>query len=1134
MARISKEFFMGYIAEVQSYIPVLKLGIGELKLDAGQQDALNEVYRLVHIIKGASAMVGVHAVNQIAGRMESVLERAQAGRIRLSGDMLATMESAVERIDLLCGTMASGTTGDEQTLATLTVDEFDRIDSANGPDIPADDLASMFAEDDLLLAGFEGVETEGEQGQDFAAEAMRHFEKLHGIMQTLTLTVTGRARASDARVLLADGSDCLRQVRERAEAEKLSEVAAICQLVEELFDGLAASAQGLDSELHDLLTEAIDLLATLIYVPASFDEQRAEEVFTRLHARMEEVAAHSRETTEASSIAQDRRRQGAAAAIPAKQSSTPDETGPRGSIRSNLFSDEERLLLRQGFQEEAEEHLQSLHEAMQRLEKVIAGETALTTAHREDIRGIRRAVHTIKGASAVIGLGEISGYAHGVEDFLDWLYEGARVIDPAMVNRLAEALDLLGLLVEAPDTVSADSQVETLARLSASTEAPGASSERKAPSGEKLSAATPLEEPAEVAEAPEEEVQAVVAETAKTIRINQPQLDTLINLSNELLVGISGFDRNMGSFKNVLGELELTVVKLRSIAQELETKFEVKALDSLSDHFSNLDNTLSQIRTSQSFAEFDALELDRYTQLNLIIRSLNEATVDTAAIQTSLGSIYAGISGDISRQYRVVRELQLQMLRTRMSPMATLTARLSRTMRDVALRLGKRVRLVVEGDRVELDRVVWEKLADPMMHLIRNAVHHGIETEAERVAAGKSAIATITTDGRREGNSIVIRFSDDGRGLDFAAIRHKAMQMGLGQQTERMNEQQLTELIFYPGFSTKTVSDISGRGVGMDVVRENVRGLQGAINVESRPGEGATFVIRVPLTLGVMRALLVTAGEVTYGIVLNDIRDIHRTESSAIVRKEGLIRLNNETLPWYSLPVLLGQEDETVNLPRALVLVLATEGRAIAVSIPEITGQKEIVIKALGPHLRTVQGVSGAAVMGDGSVIPVLDIPGLIQAASGIKQVEEPVEIPAEVHAALTVMIVDDSISIRRVMSRLVTGNGWEAIEAKDGLDAIEQMEEVIPDCIVLDIEMPRMNGFEFLARLANLSGRSHIPVIMLTSRTSAKHQAKAFGLGAKAFLNKPCRDEEFMATVLQVTGDQLSPFGNTANEVAR
>jgi len=1121
MAQDRNDFFAGYIEEVQAYIPTMRSGIEELRTHPRKRELLEEMYRLAHIIRGASSMVGIGGLSRIAGCMENALEHILEGQLALSAEAFFAMQATVDRFDQYCQGLQQGILVDEATLIALTEADF----SAIGPGTGDVSFAAPEPEpvvDEALLSPEPTDGPDDELMAEFRAEAEEHLEALHRFMQALETRVTGTAPITgELREIVRKIRRSVHTIKGAAAVIGLSDLAAYAHLIEDVLDWLYETAASMDQQMVPPLTGSLDLLATMISVPGSFDEQRAEQVFAQLHACMAEGRA--RLGSGAEQDVPDVLSEAVLEALEAPPVPTKAGGGQNeGSLSGSLFSEEERQLLREGFLEEAEEHLQQLHRSLQTLEAEVDGRVVLTAGQKEEIRKIRRAVHTIKGASAVIGLSDISTYAHGVEDFLDWLYEGARHLDPAMIGTLAESLDFLGLLVESPDSAASGRPADLLQRLLLL-------------SREDLPEELLFEEPADLAIAPEqawlenaveqepEEVapqQAVMSETARTLRINQSQLDVLVNLANELLVGVSGFDQNMGSFKKALEEMELATRRLKDIALELETKFEVKALDRLSHHFVHLDQAVADIKASQGFSEFDALELDRYTQLNLIIRSLNESAIDVAAIHTNLGGVFSGIGGDIGRQHRVIRELQVQMMRTRMSPMATLSSRLSRTMRDVASRLGKRVRLVVEDERVELDRMVWEKLADPFMHLIRNAIHHGIESPEERQALNKPAIATITLTGRREGNHIVIWFSDDGQGLNFDAIREKARRFGLGTKVDQMDEQQLTELIFYPGFSTKTISEISGRGVGMDVVRENVKELQGSITVETRQGVGTTFVLRVPLTLGVVRALLVKIGDVTYGIALNDIKDIHRVESGDISFTERTCRLAGETISWYSLPRLLGLVDDTPEDTRSLVLNMFAGGRTIALSIPQITGQKEIVIKGLGTHLRTVAGVSGAAVMGDGSIVPVLDIPDLIQAAFRAEQNGTAV-FNLEIPHVFTVMIVDDSISIRRVMSRLVTTNGWAPVEAKDGLDALEQleMEEVRPDCIVLDIEMPRMNGFEFLSKLPKIAGGRDIPVIMLTSRTSDKHQEKAYQLGAKAFLNKPCKDEEFVETVQRLTG---------------
>ena len=1378
MTKDGNDFLAEYVDEVQTYVPTMRDAIKELRVDPHRHPLREELHRLAHIIRGASAMIGIDALSKIAGRMEDTLERTLSMRQILSSETLAAMEAAVARIESYCQNLQQGIVVDEARLIEQTEADFRNFDADMM--LSFDSAQESIFDETPATVELSGSGVDDELMSEFRAEAEEHLEALHQSMQVVERQVV------DTVEVTGDLREALRKIRRSVHTIKgasgvigLTDLAAYAHQVEDVLDWQYETAANIERQVVELLSDALDLLATMILEPALFDEQRAQVVLGHLQTYMvdgmsrvpgekneetdvageavldavesfadigkpqqdvsragstpdslfseeerqilyegfleeadehlqqlyasiqilgseidgrivldteqkEEVRkirravhtikgasaviglrdisayAHGVEdfldwlyegpdhldsgTVEALAAAldhlgllvespkfveadrqadllrrllvisqEDKREEplveelldvavaldaeqpeddaeqsmadGVARVLPGENNEETDVAGEAvldavesfadtgkpqqdvsraGSTPDSLFSEEERQILYEGFLEEADEHLQQLYASIHILGAEIDGRIVLDTEQKEEVRKIRRAVHTIKGASAVIGLRDISAYAHGVEDFLDWLYEGPGHLDPETVEALTAALDHLGLLVESPKSVEADRQADLLRRLlvisqedkreeplveelldvtvaldadqpedgaeqefdavtvalDADQPEDGAEQEFDAVTVVLDTAPASLEDDAEQEFDTDEPRHAAAFEASRTIRIHQEQLDVLVNLANELLVGISGFDRNMGLFKQALEEMELTSRRLKDIALELETKFEVKALDQLSRHFAFIDKTVGDIKAGQSFSEFDALELDRYTQLNLIIRSLNESTIDVAAIHANLDGVYSGINGDISRQHRVIRELQNQMMRTRMSPLSTLSSRLSRTMRDVAFRLGKRVRLVMEGERVELDRMVCEKLADPCMHLVRNAIHHGIESGEERQIRNKPALATITLSGRREGNHIVIRFSDDGRGLDFDVIREKARQFGMKETVDRMNNEQLTELIFYPGFSTKTISEISGRGIGMDVVRANIKELQGTVAVETQPGVGTTFVLRVPITVGVIRALQVKVGEVTYGIALNDIKDIHRLEQGAISFEEGTCNIAGETSPWYSLAALLGVAEHEPDEDYSLALNMFAGGRTIALSVPQITGQKEIVMKGLGTHLRSVGGVSGAAVMGDGSIVPVLDIPDLVQAASTAKH-GDIFSFALDIPTIFTVMIVDDSISIRRVMSRLVTANGWVPIEAKDGLDAMEKLEkdEVRPDCIVLDIEMPRMNGFEFLAKLPNISRGKDIPVVMLTSRTSSKHQEKAMQLGASAFLNKPCKDEEFVDTVLRLTG---------------
>jgi chemosensory pili system protein ChpA (sensor histidine kinase/response regulator) len=998
-------------------------------------------------------------------------------------------------------------------------------------------LDQLLCSDATSLSGIgTGSSLDDEILGEFRAEAFTHLESIEGSMDRISEHLaTSSQMTVSCREEIRSILNSVHTLKGASAVFGLHEIVTFGNLLENVLANLVAVEGNVETGMTGILTDSLEQLAIMVMSPENIDSLAIEQCTEQLQRYATNATLDSEQSPlDGEDLLTDcllNVLEPAAVTLPEKKPAAPI------SSSASLFSDEEQQLLREGFLEEADEHFQELHQSLEILGREIDCSKPITVEHREEIRKIRRSVHTIKGASAVIGLTEIASYAHRVEDCLDWFYESAQDLEPSMIGSLVESIDVLQLLVESPQTVDTQKQAVVLQRLLAL-------------SNQEIQKAKVTQDdtkPDEVIDVPvlleqgneiEETIQRArpVTESAKTIRINQVQLDTLVNLSNELLVGVSGFDKNIAAFQTALEELSLASQRIKDIALELETTFEVKALAQLSRHFEQIDRAVADMKASQSFAEFDAMELDRYTQLNLIIRSLNESAIDVSAIQTNMGGVYSGIVGDISRQHRVIRELQMQIMRARMSPMSVLTARLNRTTRDVASRLGRQVRLSIEGERVELDRMVWEKLADPLMHLVRNAVHHGIESDKERQLLGKPEVATLTLVGRREGNNIVIQFSDDGQGLDFEAIREKARRFGLGEKVDDFDEQQLTDLIFYPGFSTKTISEISGRGVGMDVIRENVRELQGTLSVETRQGHGTTFTMRIPLTLGVVRALLVKVNNVSYGIALNDIHGIHRLEQGKYSFENGTCLLADEELPIYSLPRLLEHgDDETLN-QNPLVLTLEADGRTVALAIPQISGQKEIVIKGLGQHLGAVPGISGAAIMGDGSVVPVLHVPDLIQADMIRSGRGQALPIRLEIPKLFTVMIVDDSISIRRVMSRLVASQGWVPVEAKDGVDAVQQLEagELRPDCIVLDIEMPRMNGFEFLAKLPNFQKGQRIPVIMLTSRSSAKHQEKAYQLGADAFLNKPCKDEEFVETVLKLTGHNApTPMENRREALA-
>jgi chemosensory pili system protein ChpA (sensor histidine kinase/response regulator) len=797
--------------------------------------------------------------------------------------------------------------------------------------------------------------------------------------------------------------------------------------------------------------------------------------------------------------------------------------------------------LLESFYEEAEEHLEDLGRSLNVLDNQVKEVVPISPILREESRRIRRSVHTLKGAAAVIGFQDFATYAHSLEDLLDWLFEDAREISPEIVTVLAESSDLLAGIINTPQLLysakarSLKNQYKKIMGQSHSKNGTMAGESRSDPEQETIL------KPNEILQAENftekntqtdlfEELSQVddVAESGarftKTLRVDMARFDDLVNLSGELIIALSAFDQKMETFTDSVNDLELYRERLKQIARDLEVSYEIEALEQLRaiPDFS-VANGAKAMHTGD-FDDFDTLELDRYSELNLIIRKLNESAVDVGALHTQLSNLHSEFDGRLTRQRVILSELQDKMMRVRMTPISIITNKLRRTVREIAGNLDKKVNLVVTGEDIELDRLIWEKIADPLMHLLRNAVDHGVEPRDLRQSLGKPSVATIKLEASREGNQVVIRIADDGAGLDYPAIQATVRKMRLSDRVHEMSPDELSQFIFYPGFSTRQeISEISGRGVGMDVVKENIQNLKGVIRVASEKGQGTTFTIRIPLTLAAVRALLFTVGGQTYAIALNEIGEIIRLDPENILGpNQDALRIKDEVLPLFHMADLLGTRKsgaEPVSPGEyPITLVVETGGRRGTLVIDTLVGQKEIVIKSLGSHLRYVKGVSGATIMGDGSVIPILNIDELLWSQTKMLA-KTHTDRELIIEKPLNIMVVDDSVSIRQVVSRLMKDQGWKVLTAKDGIDALDRLSESRPDLIVLDIEMPRMNGYEFLGALKAQAGFEDIPVVMLTSRTVAKHRDKAKALGAKGFIVKPYDDDEFVRLILKLTG---------------
>ncbi|KJS33639.1 MAG: hypothetical protein VR64_02625 [Desulfatitalea sp. BRH_c12] len=788
--------------------------------------------------------------------------------------------------------------------------------------------------------------------------------------------------------------------------------------------------------------------------------------------------------------------------------------------------------LLEGFYQEAEDHFQDLGKVLSELETQIRFPAELTAEHKERLRLIRRFVHTIKGAAAVIKLKPVAAWGHEFEDVLDWLYDEAAVISPEVIRVIAEAADILELLVSSPQQAD-DRKCDALRAAFRRIIGSGPHLEDRADSAfsggssEMLCSVDGAHLPDD-GQGPQavEDVNVKTEPQAKTLRVDMTKVESLVNLAGELTVALSAFDQDMEGLGKLIGEVDRARLRLKTTAHDLEMGYEVKAIQQLGAP--RTDPQLAGGRAAEktaAFSDFDALELDRYSELNLIIRSLSETAVDVSTISRQLTDIYSGFDGFLNRFRILLSELHQKTMRMRMAPMSTIVNRMRHTIRETALQLDKKVQLTTYGEHIELDKLVWEKLADPLMHLLRNAVDHGIEPVAIRQAAGKPEMAEVHISAAYQGNQVVIRVSDDGGGLDYEAIRKAVASFQPDEDVAGMSEASLADWVFQSGFSSRqTISEVSGRGVGLDVVKENIRDLKGNVRIEkSGSGLGTTFCITLPLTTAVMQALLFEAGGRRYATALYDIEQILRVDPKEISGQEHkTITIGGRSLPFYCLSEHMRdglseiQTGGTASLP--LVLIVAAQSWKGAVAIDRMSGQREVVIKNLGAHLRHVQGVAGATVMGDGKVVPILNLAELLEGEAA-KQPTSGYANRHQIQKPLEIMVVDDSVSVRTVVARLMQRQGWHVQTAKDGVEAIERLHTRQPDLIVLDVEMPRMNGYEFMSSMRSQATFKNIPVIMLTSRAAQKHREKAKALGVKGFMTKPYVDEEFVALVKQLGG---------------
>ena len=1149
-----------FVAEANAHLGVL----AQAAKDGGIA-LTEESLRALHTLSGSAGMAGIESVAELARPTYELASLLRADRDRTAtGEFGDYLRRAIAALLQTVDDLAAGREPEDHF---LLVAEVDHLIVAAG-DLPETEEA---AASQSALMGLEGLAVimdapdylrswhEGAMDLEFGDKLVAALEEVSSVAEAENhrgiadlCRALGAAHEHLAHEVLTDSS---LNVLERSQERLLG-----------LFDALAAEQNPVP--VDDTVAELARLLETvafeddLVEVPAAtppVDSIEADalargespdiedKVDDSVDIEIEEISLDSLSDDLLADIAEETSNSERAAEL--MRTAQPEEEapsvegfanaevedvseGPSAENESVLPEEIADLLpedldseIIEVFFEEADELLEALESSIEQWKS--------EPDNRLHLEHMLRGLHTLKGGARLSGLTKLGDSTHQYESFLIDAQTADAKTDSEFFAELHDRYDELASLLTlirralagdsaAPPTLPkadiltpketsrAAPRVKQPAKAAdVPAEKPAKSPEPGAPKeATNVRSLKPLAASSEPKAAAPAKVERPDQRTAQEmVRVGSGLLETLVNLAGESSIIRARVEQGLSDFTLSLDEMETTIDRLREQLRRLEIETEAQIL-------------FRQDRPDgPSYAQFDPLEMDRYSQLQQLSRGLSESASDMLDLKDTLLFKARESETLLLQQARINTELQEGLMRTRMVPFSRLLPRLRRIVRQVASELGKEVELHAYNAEGELDRSLLERMVPPLEHMLRNAVDHGIESAELRKNFGKPSTGRIDLRLSREGGDVVIEISDDGAGIDVESVRAKAVERGLMVDSAKLRDDEVIQFVLAPGFSTaKSVTQISGRGVGMDVVHSEVKQLGGSIQIASRAGRGSRFVLRVPFTVSVNRALMVSVGDDLYAIPLNNIEGIVLLSPAEL---ERLYAPDGNTFEYAGIPYrvrylghYLGREFRAANQPSSIPVVLVRSGdHAVAVHVDSVQGSREIVVKSLGPQFAGVGGISGATILGDGSVVVILDLLALIRAQSGENFVGSKRALGGAVRTRC-VMVVDDSVTVRKVTSRLLERQGMDVIVAKDGVEAVALLQERRPDVMLLDIEMPRMDGFEVARQVRHDERLKDLPIVMISSRTGEKHQEHAAQLGVNSFLGKPFQENELLATI--------------------
>jgi chemosensory pili system protein ChpA (sensor histidine kinase/response regulator) len=1180
---VDPQFLELFIEEAKEEIAAIQQTFPLWDQNPMDVEALASLRRSFHTLKGSGRMVGARSIAEFGWSIENLLNRLIDKTLSRTPGMMGLLRSAIAALPALVEQLESGRQNSvaveslmSRAFAYADGREAEQLGAAMAPEDRADAGASA-----ALAVPMPPAPMDPQLHEIYSKETSSHVAEIRDYLRKRS----GQPAPHDLPESVYRAIHTLSGSSKMAEARHGIRIAEpLNHDLRKVFD----SGRGLSDAGIAALTDAVRAIENVVShineSTAFFTEQPSLlERLRALEADLDLELARAANDSSASALVPKVIEEPSAApeASPPAEAEAPRPTLGIADGRAAAASGAEHPA--QAAAEEFDHEIAAIF-SEEATELIEAAEVSLTAWNRDRkdkdrVAELQRQLHTLKGGARMAGITAMGDLSHELETLVIQIDGGAVTADDpahavlqASLDELARMRDLvsagqlpspaLALLAQirglasgvphaAADAAAAAAE-PAAAVPSAPAEPAGAAGEAAPPPATSAAAPRLVPTPAVAVSSASDEAQPAIsedslsqletsqletsqletsaspvlpgrenlpAERVEMARVDADLLDTMLNSAGEVSIFRARLDQQVNSIDFNLAELARTVTRLKEQLRGLEIETEAQVLNRHQDE------------EDPRRDDFDPLELDRYSALQQFSRALAETSGDVASIQGLLETLTREAQNLLTQQARIITELQNSLMRTRMVPFQRHVQRLTRLVRQSANDTGKRAELVVQGASAELDRQMLERMVAPLEHMLRNAVVHGIETPERRSALGKPDVGRISVSLTRDGAEIVIVVTDDGGGINVKLIREKAVALGLADRHSKLTDEEAMQLILEPGFSTAgRVTQAAGRGVGMDVVATEVKKLGGGLFIESTLNKGTRFTIRLPFTLAISQALIVRVAEEVYALPLATVEGVVRLPRNIVARHLGkdapLFEYGGQKYRFQQLGSFVGlgptRLPET-DVSMSVVLIRAGE-HSTALVTDELVGSREIVVKSLGPQISGIRGIAGATILGDGRIVIILDMGSLVRSEWRARPTDTAVLEQRD--RRTFALVVDDSITVRRVTQRLLERNGMRVLTAKDGVDAVSLLQENLPDIILLDIEMPRMDGYEVAAHVRGDPRLKHIPIVMITSRVSEKHRARAIELGVDDYLGKPYQENQLL--------DAIEPLVNRRRAVAR